>query len=110
LIFLALRLTYSLLLAGMIIVKQSPKLERIWPEPNLLSFLNTPSASAAWSESFASFAIYLFMLGIVGILLSYIVSYFFSSAVVIYALMRKKVDKVEMEQIYVHLENVVDAD
>lgn len=109
LIFLAIRLTYSLLLAGMVIVKQSPKLERIWPEPKLLSFLTTPSASAVWSESASSFVIYLFMLGIVGILLSYIVSYFFSSATVIYALMRKKVDKIEPEQIFVHLERVADA-
>jgi hypothetical protein len=108
LMFLAIRLTYSLLLAGMAIVKQAPKLERIWPEPELLSFLTTPSASAVWSESASSFVIYLFMLGIVGILLSYIVSYFFSSATVIYALMRKKIDKIETEQIFVHLERVAE--
>jgi hypothetical protein len=110
LIFLAIRLTYSLLLAGMTIVKQAPKLERIWPEPKLLSFLATPSASAVWTESASSVVIYLFMLGIVGILLSYIVSYFFSSAAVIYALMRKKVDKIETERIFVHLERVASAD
>jgi hypothetical protein len=109
LMFLAIRLTYSLLLAGMVIVKQSEKLERIWPEPKLLSFLTIPSASTGWSESIASGVIYLFMLGIVGILLSYIVSYFFSSATVIYALMRKKVDKIEAEQIFVHLERVAET-
>ena len=53
-----------------------------------------------------AFVIRLFMLGIIGILLSYIVSYFFSSATVIYALMRKKVDGVNTDQIYVHLEHV----
>ena len=109
LMFLAIRLTYSLLLAGMVIVKQSEKLERIWPEPKLLSFLTIPSASMVWSESISSVVIYLFMLGIVGILLSYIVSYFFSSATVIYALMRKKVDKIEAEQIFVHLERVAET-
>jgi hypothetical protein len=109
LIFLAIRLTYSLLLAGMVIVNQSAKLERIWPEPKLLSFLTTPLASEVWSESASSVVIYLFMLGIVGILLSYIVSYFFSSATVIYALMRKKVDKIEAEQIFVHLERVAET-
>jgi hypothetical protein len=107
--FLAIRLTYSLLLAGMVIVKQSEKLERIWPEPKLLSFLTIPPASMVWSESISSVVIYLFMLGIVGILLSYIVSYFFSSATVIYALMRKKVDKIEAEQIFVHLERVAET-
>lgn len=109
LIFLAIRLTYGLLLVGMTIIKQGPKLERIWPKPSLLSFLNTSSTSAAWSESVSSFVIYVFMLGIVGILLSYIVSYFFSSAVVIYALMRKKVDKIKTEKIFVHLEGAVDT-
>jgi hypothetical protein len=53
LIFLAIRLTYSLLLAGMMIVNQSAKLERIWPEPKLLSFLTTPLASEVWSEVYA---------------------------------------------------------
>ncbi len=115
LIFLVLRLTYGLLLVGMSIVtktsaNQISKLERIWPEPNLLSFLKTASATGGWSESVAAFVIYAFMLGIVGILLSYIVSYFFSSATVIYALMRKKVDKIETERIFVHLERVADAD
>ena len=110
LIFLALRLTYSLLLVGMTIVKQAPKLQRIWPEPTLLSFLKMPSTSAVWSESASSFVIYLFMLGIVGLLLSYIVSYFFSSAAVIYALMRKKVDKIETERVFVHLERVASTD
>jgi hypothetical protein len=109
LIFLALRLTYGLLLAGMTIAKQGSKLERIWPEPTLLSFLKT-STPVGWSESFSSFVIHLFMLGIVGILLSYIISYFFSSAVVIYSLMRKKVDKIETGRIFVHLEHVVTTD
>jgi len=106
LIFLVLRLTYSLLFIGMTIVDKDPKLERIWPEPDLLSFLKISSAPLAPSESVSSFVIYLFMLGIVGVLLSYIVSYFFSSAVVIYALMRKKVDKINTEQVFVHLERV----
>lgn len=104
LIFLAVRLTYTLLFVGMGIVKQADKLERIWPEPRLLSFLTMPSDSAVWSESISSVVIYLFMLGIVGILLSYIISYFFSSATVVYALMRKKVDGMEIEKIFVHLE------
>jgi hypothetical protein len=110
LIFLALRLTYGLLFVGMTIANQGSKLERIWPEPSLLSFLKMSSTQTALTESFSSSIIYLFMLGIVGILLSYIVSYFFSSAVVIYALMRKKVDKIETEQVFVHLGRVADTD
>ena len=106
LIFLAIYLTYNLLLAGMTIARQTPKLERIWPKPDLLSFLQTASNPAGWSESVSAFVIHLFMLAIVGILLSYIISYFFSSATVIYALMRKKIDRIETNRIYLHLEQV----
>jgi hypothetical protein len=106
LIFLAIYLTYNLLLAGMTMVREAPKLERIWPKPDLLSFLHTASTPAGWSESVSAFVIHLFMLAIVGILLSYIISYFFSSATVIYALMRKKIDKIETNRIYLHLEQV----
>ena len=106
LIFLAISLTYSLLLAGMAIVKAGPKLERIWSKPSLLSFLNTASGPTGWSESVTAFVIHLFMLGIVAILLSYVISYFFSSTTVIYALMRKKVDAIETHRIHIHLEQV----
>ena len=106
LVFCVLSLTYSLLRAGITMVGEAEKIERIWPEPTLLSFLNSASHPAGFSESVTSFVIHLFMLGIVGILLSYIVSYFFSSAAVIYALMRKKVDKIDINRIYLHLEPV----
>jgi len=109
LIFCVLSLTYSLLRAGITMAGEGEKIERIWSKPNLLSFLNSASHPTGWSESVTSFVIYLFMLGIVGILLSYIVSYFFSSAAVIYALMRKKVDKIDINRIYLHLEPVKES-
>jgi hypothetical protein len=105
-VFWALQLTYMLLSAGMAVAKESPKLERMWPEPRFLDFLQQTSEPAVWSESLASFIIYVCMLVIVGLLLAYLVSYFFSAATVVYALMRKKVDNVEMNRIYVHLEQV----
>lgn len=107
LIFFALILTHRLLLLGMVIVDASDKLQRIWPEPNLLSFLNTASQSGAMSESAAYVIIRLFILAVIGVLLSYIISYFFCSAAVIYGLMRKKVDKVPLDRIYIHLEHVM---
>ena len=106
LIFLALQLTYTLLLAGLMIVQAEDKLERLWPKPDVLSFVHTAVQSQTWSESVSAFVIRLFMLGIIGLLLSYIISYFYSSATVVYALMRKKVDGISTDQIYVHLEHV----
>lgn len=106
LIWLVLQLTHTLMLAGMMIVNAEAKLERIWPKPTVLSFLNTSIQPERWSESAASFVIHLFMLAIVAVLLSYIVSYFYSSMTVIYALMRKKVDKVATSEVFIHLEQV----
>ncbi|MCI0498071.1 MAG: hypothetical protein L0Y36_00115 [Planctomycetales bacterium] len=105
-VFGTLRLTYGLLSAGMTVAREGPKLERIWPEPSFLDFLQRPSATAVWSESAASFVVYGFMLMIVGLLIACIISYFFSASTIIYALMRKKADNVEMSRIYVHLEQV----
>lgn len=106
LIFLALRLTYTLLLAGLTIAHAESKLEHIWPEPGILNFLSTVPRTEVWTESVAAFVIRLFMLGIVALLLSFIVSYFFSAATVIYAMMRKKVDKIGIDRVYMHLEQV----
>jgi hypothetical protein len=106
LIFLALWLTYALLKAGLVMAQAETKLERLWSEPTILNFLQPAVQAQGWSETLTTVVIRLCMLGIVGVLLSYIVSYFFSSATVIYALMRKKVDGVKAERIYVHLEQV----
>ena len=106
LVFLAIRLTHMLLFAGMMLVDSQDKLQRIWPQPALLNFSSNTSDPQTWSEGIAALVIRGFMLAIVGLLLSYIVSYFFSSASVIYALMRKKIDGVGTEEVYVHLENI----
>lgn len=105
-LFGILRFTYGLLLAGMMTAGADAKLKRIWPKPDFMDFLKQPSGAVGWTESAASLVIYVFMLIIVGLLLSYVVSYVFSTATVIYALMRRKVDNVELNRVYVHLEQI----
>ena len=105
-IFLVLRFTYLLLSVGISFTGHADKLDRIWSKPEIIGVLKRAGESTNWSESAASFIIYLFLLAIVGLLLSYIVSYLFSSATVIYALMRKKVDAFNTDKIYVHLEYI----
>jgi len=105
-LFGILRFTYGLLLAGMMTAGAGSKLERIWPKPDFMDFLKRSSSAVGWTESAASIVIYVFMLVIVGLLLSYVVSYFFSTATVIYALMRRKVDNVELNRIYIHLQQI----
>lgn len=105
-IFIVLRFTYGLLEMGMAMAHHGDKIGRVWVRPEFLNILNKASDAANWSETAASYVIYLFLLIIVGFLLAYIISYVLSAATVIYALMRKKVDHVDYEQVYLHLEQV----
>ncbi|MBL7214876.1 MAG: hypothetical protein ISS71_04285 [Phycisphaerae bacterium] len=105
-IYIVLRFTYRLLEMGMAMAHCGDKIERVWVRPDFLNILSKASGAANWSESVASFVIYMFLLILIGFLLAYIISYIFSAATVIYALMRKKVDHVAYEQVYLHLEQV----
>lgn len=106
LIFFVLRFTYRLLEAGMALGGQGDKIERVWVRPDFLNILNKAEGAAGWSEITAAAVIYFFLLIIVGFLLAYIISYVFSASTVIYALMRKKVDRVEYDAVYLQLEDV----
>lgn len=105
-IFLILRMTYAALSLGLSLGGQGGKLGRIWLEPEFFGFVRRASQQVAWSETTASVMIYLALLLIISLLTSYIISFLFSAAAVIYALMRKKVDKVELDRVFVHLDHV----
>lgn len=105
-IFIVLRFTYRLLELGMALAGQGEKIERMWVRPDFLNILNKASGAANWSESVASYVIYLFLLILVGFLLAYVISYVLSASTIIYALIRKKVDRVAYDAIYLHLEQV----
>ncbi len=107
-IYIVLGFTYVLLGFGMRLAGTGDKIERLWVRPDFLAILNKAGGAENWSESLASGVIYFFMLMIVGVLLAYIISYIFSASTVIYALMRKKVDRVDFDQIFMHLEQVKD--
>lgn len=102
-VFLFLRLTYDLVSLGFT-EGQIDKLQRIWAEPTFFHLLNAPMKAAAWSEKIASGMIYLSLLFIVAVVMALVVSYFFSALTVLYALMRKKVDKIGITQVEVSLE------
>jgi hypothetical protein len=105
-VFLILRITYAMLSFGMGLGGQAEKLHRIWLEPEFFGFVRRASENASWSETAASVLIYLCLMLIISLLVSYVISYLFSAASVIYALMRKKVDKVELDYVFVHLDHV----
>ncbi|MCE5184897.1 MAG: hypothetical protein LLF76_02085 [Planctomycetaceae bacterium] len=104
LVFVILKITYAMLSLGMTLGGQPQKLERIWLPPQFFGFVQRASENASLSETAASMLIYFFLLLILSLLICYIVSFLFSAAAVIYALLRKKVDRVELDHIFVHLD------
>ena len=81
------------------------KIVAIWPEPSFSRLVAYSSAAGNWSESAAALLVYLSALVIVGLVASFIISFYFSSNTVIYALMRNQVDDTPLEQVYTEAEN-----
>jgi hypothetical protein len=77
------------------------KVMAIWPEPSFSQLAAYSAATGKWSESVAAFLVYLFVLVIVGLVVSFIISFYFSANTVIYALMRNRVDNTPLEEIYI---------
>ena len=95
--FLLLIAPYTVLRIG---VFNNSKLVRIWARPEFGNLLGSSAASANWTESVAGFLIYLLMLAVIGLLASFIISFYFSANTIIYSLMRKRVDNTALEEIY----------
>jgi len=102
--FLLLWITYQFLQLGVWVdnsSKQVSKLTAIWPEPSFISLRGPLSwATVNWSESVAAFLVYLILLVVVGLLVSFVISFYFSASTIIYALMRNRVDNTALEDIY----------
>jgi hypothetical protein len=97
--FLLLWITRQFLEFGF--VNQNEKLARIWPEPNFTDFLGSAAATPTrWSESISAFLIYVAVLVVVGLMVSFVISFYFSANTIIYALMRNRVDKTALDEIY----------
>ncbi|HUT30582.1 MAG TPA: hypothetical protein VMX13_12380 [Sedimentisphaerales bacterium] len=77
------------------------KLTRIWTCPTFLGLLQTSTvAPANGTEWFAALLIKLFVLAVIGLIVAFIMSFYFSASTIIYALMRKTVDNTPLEDIY----------
>jgi hypothetical protein len=84
---------------------QVNKLVAIWPKPEFRCLLGSSSPAATnWTESVAAFLVYLFLLVIVGLVVSFIISFYFSANTIIYSLMRKTVDNTALEDIYLQFD------
>jgi hypothetical protein len=101
--FLLLLFTHLFLQLGL----NSKKLAAIWPGPTFTKLVDMPDLAAAnWSETIAAVLVYLLLLAVVALLVSFIISFYFSANTIIYSLMRKKVDNTALDDIYSPFEDV----
>jgi len=97
--FLLLWITRQFLELGF--VTHDETLANIWPRPNFTDFLGGHAATPTnWSTSASAFLIYVWVLVVVGLMVSFVISFYFSANTIIYALMRNRVDKTALDEIY----------
>jgi hypothetical protein len=85
--------------------KDVSKLIAIWPKlkfTKLISYQDV--ATTNWTESVGAFLVYLFLLAVLGLVVSFIISFYFSANTIIYSLMRYKVDNTALEDMYTYFE------
>ena len=99
--------TYTLIDFGIFNQPEMPgKLARIWARPDFFNLVgHTPDPTGA-TESIAAFIIYITVLLVVGLVVAFVISFYFCSSTIVYALMRRKVDNVDMSRVYTPLEQV----
>ncbi len=97
--FLLLAITHFFLRIGFF--NGNRKLTAIWPQPDLTDLLGLTAAQPTnWSTSAAAFLIYVWVLIVVGLMVSFVISFYFSANTIIYALMRNRVDKTALDEIH----------
>jgi len=97
--YLLLQITYFFLQLGFL--QNNAKLTAIWPQPNFTDFLGSAAPSPAhWAGSAGAFLIYVWVLTVVGLMVSFVISFYFSANTIIYALMRNRVDRTALDEIY----------
>ena len=76
------------------------KIMAIWPEPSFGQLTTYSTLAGSWSESVAAFLVFLFTLVVVGLVVSFIISFYFTVNTVIYALLRNRVENTPLDEIY----------
>ena len=99
--FLVLWTTHTFLQLGF--AYQNRKLHAIWPEPAFPDFFGAGVATPTnWSTSISSALICFWVLVVIGLVVSFVISFYFSASTIIYALMRNRVDLIPIEEVYVY--------
>jgi len=105
--FILLFVTHLFLELGVLVEnsKDVSKLLAIWPKlkfTKLISYKDVVTTN--WTESVGAFLVYLFLLAVLGLVVSFIISFYFSANTIIYSLMRYKVDNTALEDMYTYFD------
>ncbi len=77
------------------------KLDAIWPKPTFIDFYDPTTISPeTLPEKIGAALIYFFVLIVIGMVVSFIISFYFSANTIIYSLLRKKVDNTAIDDVY----------
>ena len=99
--FVSLWISYVFLQIG--VLGGNRRLVAVWPEPALTDFLGSPSATAqGWSVSVSAMLVHLFILAVIGAMIAFVMSFYFSASTIIYALMRNRVDNTALDDVCTH--------
>lgn len=95
--FLLLGVTRGFLQAGL----RDEKLLTLWPEPSFDHLFGTAvAAPETWSLGLGALLVRIWVLVVVGLMISFVLSFYFTAATIIYALMRHRVDGTPLDEIY----------
>jgi hypothetical protein len=95
--FLLLWVTHGFLQIGL----RDEKLQAIWPQPTFNNLLGTTAAEPeTWSLWLGAFLIRVWVLVVIGLMISFLISFYFTAGTIIYALMRNRVDGTPLDEIY----------
>jgi len=82
-------------------LQANEKLAAIWPGVGFTNFLGASvGPPQQWSAWLAYYLIRIWVLVVVGLMVSFVISFYFSANTIVYALMRNRVDKVALEEVY----------
>ena len=77
------------------------KLQAIWPQVSFTNLLDTSGLkSGSGTENLAALIVHIFLIAVLGLVISFVISFYFSANTIIYACLRKKIDDTAITEIY----------
>ena len=98
--FLLLWVTRLILSLGIGLGGGEDKLSALWPEPKFMDLIASNATVAKGVEYYAACIIYLFLCVVTGLVISVVISFYFSANTITYSLMRNKVDNAAIDEVY----------